>query len=119
MDYNDADFGRDDVLRIRALLAKLRFAFSVEQAVEGEHAKTKHEIDRVPHHSDALVRLAHRIGPVREYIKDSEVCFEEFEILFHLYTSPRFMYNILILVLHVLDLRTYLNSCFTCKLLLD
>ena len=81
LDDNDADFGRDDVLRIRALLAKLRFAFSVEQAVEAEHAKIKSEVDCVPHHSDALVSLAHRIGAVREYIKDSEARLEEFATL--------------------------------------
>ena len=43
---HDVDFGPDDVPRIRAILAKLRFAFSVERAIEREHAKTKREVDR-------------------------------------------------------------------------
>ena len=46
-------------------LGKLRFAFSVERAIEGEHASIHHFIRKSPHHTVAYVSLSRRLPQIK------------------------------------------------------
>ena len=48
-----------------AFVGKLRFAFSVERTIEGEHAAIHHFIRKAPHHTVAYVSLARRLPHIK------------------------------------------------------
>ena len=52
------------------LVAKLRFAFSVERAIEGEHARIHHLIRKAPRHTVAYVSLNRRLPQLRTNLAD-------------------------------------------------
>ena len=51
-------------------VAKLRFAFSVERAIEGEHAHIHHLIRKAPRHTVAYVSLNRRLPQLRTNLRD-------------------------------------------------
>ena len=52
------------------LVCKLRFAFSVERTVEGEHAQIHHFIRKAPRHTVAYVSLNRRLPQLKANIAD-------------------------------------------------
>ena len=63
---------------MRSFAAELRLQQSVERAVEAEHAATRREVQRCPHHSEALVSLTHREDQVAYWLGDDSERFMEF-----------------------------------------
>ena len=54
---------------LRDVAMSMRLISTAERAVEGLHAQTKREVQRVPHHASALVSLSHRKSYLHQHME--------------------------------------------------
>ena len=82
-----------------AFVGKLRFAFSVERGIEGEHASIHHFIRKAPCHTVAYVSLKRRLPEFKQRLKDP-VFFEKLSVTLDKIRNPKLVVDALGLSQH-------------------
>ena len=88
------------MLLFSRLVGKLHFAFSVERAIEGEHAGVHKSIRKAPNHSVPFVSLKRRLPHLRSMAHDPEF-FSELSAALQTCRNPKLAANALGMSNHV------------------